>query len=427
MNNPVFHHQQVNGEVDFFTLLRGLWGQRVLVLSVTAVATFVAVAYALISTPYYRVESVIRMTSLKDLDELNGSGLYSLTPKEALLNVGDALQSYSLRMKFFQANSNLYRGLQKDDEPLERSVERFNREGISMLNLGPKVGSDETSYQGIRLTYPKGLNGVAIVNGLVLAAIEQERQRVQDDFNVILSNRLVQLQNQISTERARYEAGKEARIASLAEADQLSRAQLQDELRALRKELQLRRQNRIKILDEAIHIAESLEISKPTMPFAFGRNTNEFWNGVAHAEVTSQQFPLYFMGSETLKAERFALQSRRSDDFVEPRIAEIYKELSLLENNRQIEIIRRRDNVDLFFRNLLRLRGEKVRLENLKLDLSNLKLVRIDQPAIEYQEVEGVRKFVIVLIGVMLGFVFGCFVAVLRAFILRKVGLSRVL
>ncbi|MDU9397876.1 Wzz/FepE/Etk N-terminal domain-containing protein [Pseudomonas sp. zfem003] len=427
MNNPMFHHQQINGEVDFFTLLRDLWEQRLLVFSVTAVATFVAVAYAYISTPYYRVESVIRMASLKDLDELNGSELYSLTPKEALLNVSDALQSYSLRMKFFQANSNLYRGLQKDDEPLERSVERFNREGISMLGLGPKKGDDETSYQGISLTYPKGLNGVAIVNGLVLAAIEQERQRVQDDFNVILSNRLVQLQNQISTERARYEADKEARIASLAEADQLKRAQLQDELRALRKELQLRRQNRIKMLDEAIHIAESLEIYKPTMPFSFGDNSNEFPSGVTHAEVTSRQFPLYFMGSETLRAERSALQSRRSDDFVEPRIAEIYREFSLLEKNRRIEIIRQRDNVDLFFRGLLKLRGEQIRLENIKLDLSNLKLVRVDQPAIEYQEVEGGRKFFVILVGVMFGFVFGCFAAVLRAFILRKIGFSKVL
>ncbi|WAG81798.1 chain-length determining protein [Metapseudomonas furukawaii] len=420
MNGPVVRPQQFSDEIDLVALFKDLWKQKLLVLSITGLATALAAVYAFTATPYYKVESVLRTASLKDLDELNGSGLYSLTPKQALRNVGDALESYSLRMKYFHENPELFKSLQNDGEPLERALERLNRYGLAMLRPDPKKGADAAPFQGISLTYPEGLDGVAVVNGLILAAIDQERQRVQDDFDVFVSNRLTQLQSQIATERARYEADKESRIASLSEADQLKKSRLQDELRALRQQLQVRRQNRIKQLDEAIQIAENLGIAKPTTPSALGDSAREVQGSVIRTEVNNQQIPLYFMGSETLKAERSALQSRRSDDFTEPRIAEIQKELNLLANNRQIEILKRRDNEDLFFKNLVKLRGEQARLENLKVDFSRLQLVRVDQPATAPQKPEKPRKALILALGLVGGLMLGGFVALIRVMVLRQ-------
>ncbi|BCA30091.1 Wzz/FepE/Etk N-terminal domain-containing protein [Metapseudomonas otitidis] len=420
MNHPIFRSEKTNGEVDLLVLFQDLWRQKLIAFAVAVIITIIASIYVFVVTPYYKAESVVRLASLKDLDELNNSKLYTLTPEEALRNVGDALESYSLRMKYFQANPDLFKSLRQDDEPLERSMERFSREGLSMFSADPKKGSDASPFKGVSLVYPEGLNGVAIVNGLVLAAIEQERQRVQDDFEVVLNNRLSQLQRKISTERARYEADKESRIASLTEADQLRRSQLKDELRVLRQELKLRRQNRIKQLDEAIQIAEKLGISKPTTPSALGENSREVRGSVIRTEVNNQQFPLYFMGSEALKSERSVLQARRSDDFIEPRIAEIQKELSLLQNNRQIDILKQRNNEELFFENLVKLRGEQARLEGLKVDLSKLQIVRVDQPATEPQQPEKPRKILIISMAFLFGLMFGGIVAIFRVMVLRQ-------
>ena len=149
----------------------------------------------------------------------------------------------------------------------------------------------------------------------------------------------------IEAQRANYEASKEAKIASLLEESALKQAQLQDELAALRAELKSRRTNRIQQLTEAISIAESLGIRKPTSPSAM----SDLARGgaqVIRTEVNSRETPLYFMGTEALSAERDALASRKSDDFIEPRIAEIQSELAMLENNREVEILREREGED---------------------------------------------------------------------------------
>ncbi|MBS7747019.1 hypothetical protein KIN06_16900, partial [Vibrio cholerae] len=65
-------------------------------------------------------------------------------------------------------------------------------------------------------------------------------------------------------------------------------------------------------------------------------------------EVNNQQNPMYFLGVEALEAERSALLQRKSDDFSTNRIAQIAKELAMLKNNREIEVLNRRKNEDLF-------------------------------------------------------------------------------
>jgi LPS O-antigen subunit length determinant protein (WzzB/FepE family) len=419
MNAPLAHPHRNSDEIDLLALCKALWGQKNVILAVAIAVTAAAAAYAVLATPQYKVQSVLRPASLKDLDELNESGLYSLAPEAALKKVGDALDSFSLRLKFLQDHPALVGSMRVGGEPLEQSLERLNRDGFAMVRPDPKKNAQESPFQGISLTYPEGVDGVAIVNGLVTAAIEQERVRIQEDFEVFVGNRLAQLQSQIAAERARYEASKESRIAGLLEADNLTKSQLLDELKVLRQKLQVRRQNRIKQLDEAIMIADQLGISKPTTPSALGDTAREVQGSVIRTEVNNQQIPLYFMGSDTLKAERAALRVRRSDDFTEPRIAEIQSQLSLLANNREVEILKQRENEDLFFKNLVKLRGEKARLEGLRVDFSRLQLVDVDQSATTPQRPVKPRKALILVIGLVAGLMLGSFVALVRTVILR--------
>ena len=253
---------------------------------------------------------------------------------------------------------------------------------------------------------------MAVVNGLVAAVLEAERERIATDLKVLITNRLFSLEQKIEAARASYEASKEARIAALLEEDALRRAQLRDELQALRGELKTRRENRIKSLDEAIQIAESLSIEKPTTPSAMADAQRQ--GQVVRTEVNSREIPLYFMGSEALKAEREALSARRSDDFSEPRIAEIEKELALLGNNRQVEILEKRQNEDLYLKDLAEWRQEAAQLKGIKFDTSTLQLVRLDQPALEPLSAVKPKKALIIGLGGVAGLMLGVFVALLR-------------
>lgn len=103
-----------------------------------------------------------------------------------------------------------------------------------MLSDKDKVDS-LSSYLKLELNYPKGIDGVSILNGFVDYAIENERDHISADLTVIINNRLKEIDGRLAAARSSYDTWKEARIASLSESDRIRRAQLQDELQGLRR------------------------------------------------------------------------------------------------------------------------------------------------------------------------------------------------
>lgn len=402
-------------EIDLVQLISALWKHKVLIIAVTALAGAVGLLYALVATPYYSVQSLLRPAAIKDLDELNHLGIYKLSPKQALAQVGAALDSYDNRLGYFRDNQQLFADLAQPGRSLEQTFELFNDEAFQLLQPDPKKAEGTTPYVGIQLTYPAGLDGVEVVNGFVQYSINTVRQQVAADLETLIGNRLNQLETQMAAARASYEASKEIEIAKLTEADALKRVQLNDELAALRQQLKTRRDNRINQLNEAIRIATSLGITKPTTPSSLGAAQITSQGSVIRTEVNNQQIPLYFMGSDALEAERKALLARRSDDFTEPRIAEIARELKLLEHNRQIEVLNSRENEDLFLKDLAGWREEAARLRAMQLDAGSLNLVSIDQRAVEPSRPIKPRKAMIVALALVLGGMLGVFIALIRS------------
>lgn len=406
---PVTHD-----EIDLVQLLSALWKQKTLITGVTALVGVLGLVYALLATPYYTVQSVLRPAAIKDLDELNHLGIYDLSPKQALAQVRTALDSYENRLEFFRDNQPLFADLAQPGRSLEQAFEAFNDESFKMLQADATKAEDTTPFVGIQLTYPQGLDGVEVVNRFVQYSLADVSQQIAADLNTLISNRLSQLDRTMAAARESYEATKEIEIAKLTEADALKRADLSDELSALRQQLETLRENRINQLNEAIRIASSLGITKPTTPSSLGAAEINSQGSVIRTEVNNQLIPLYFMGSDALDAEREALLARRSDDFTEPRIAQIGRELKLLEHNRQIETLYSRKNEDLFLKDLAAWRAEAARLRALHFDTESLKLVSIDQAAVEPSRPIKPKKAAIVVLALVLGGMLGLFIALMR-------------
>ncbi|KFX70327.1 chain-length determining protein [Pseudomonas taeanensis MS-3] len=418
ISSPI--QQTPSDEIDLIALFHSLWEQKLLIALVTMLVGMMAAAYAFLATPEYQVQSILRPAAIKDLDALNRTGVYELTPAQAMQRVGAVLESYGSRLEFFRANQSLFEALRQPNRSLEQTFESFNQEAFKMLQPDPKKTDSLGAYVGIQLTYPNNVDGVAFANGLVEFALQSERERISSDLQTLIQNRLNQLESKMAAARANYGASKEAKIATLLEADSLKRAELQDELKALRQQLKTRRDNRITQLDEAIRIAKALNISKPTTPSALGEGERVAQGSVIRTEVNNQQIPLYFMGSEALEAERNALLQRRSDDFTEPRIAQIAKELQLLTHNRQIEVLNQRENEDLFLKDLAIWREEAARLRNLSFDVADLKLASIDQVAVDPLRPIKPKKALILALGLVLGGMLGLFIALLRNLLRRN-------
>lgn len=401
------------GEIDVFRLIRSVWRRRVLVVGIAFLCALIGASYAYLVTPIYEASTILRPVAMNQLDALNRSKIYSLPPSEALKRVGAALDSYSARLEFFRSRPDLINAFQNTGESLEEAFEDFNRSTLTLVQPDPKKSNLLSAYIGLRMRYEKGVDGPVILNDFVDYAIERERIQLSRDLQIIFENRLAEVDTKLNAAVAEYQASKESRIARLEEADAIKRAVLNDELKALRVQLKLRREARLSQLDEAIGIAKSLGLKKPSTPSLMADEVVGGGN-VIRTEVNSQQAPLYFLGTEVLEAERNALRRRTSDDFVEPRIAQIRKELVMLSTNRKVQMLKARENEAAFLEGIEALRVERARLLGIDTKLEGLSLVSIDQRAVATSKPLKPNKALIVILALIAGLIIGLVIALLR-------------
>ena len=406
-------------EIDLYDLIQSLWQQKLLIAGTTALAGAIALGYVMMAPRYYQASTVLRPAAINELDALNRSEVYKLPPTDALLKVGSALESYETRLNYFRDHQDLFKPLEKQGVTLEQTFEIFNRDAINLVQPDPKKTDSLSPFIKLELTYPDSINGAQILNGFVEYAINNQRSQIGADLKVIINNRKRELEEKIDAARSGYKSEKEGEIATLVESDALQRAKLKDELKALRLQLRAERDARIAQLSEAIAIARTLGITRPTTPSAMA-DAAQGSNTVMRTEITSQRTPLYFMGTQALEAERTALLNRTSDDFTDKRISTIGKKLQMLKVNRQVELLGKRMNEDLFLENIEPLRAEEVRLSNLNTDMSKLGLASIDRKAQVPTNPIKPKKTLIIGLGLVLGLLTGLGIALVRFMVKQR-------
>lgn len=402
-----------SGEIDLFRIFNTIWRRRVLIVAVACACAVLGAAVAYSITPVYETSTTLKPIALNQLDALNRSKIYTLPPREALKRVGATLDSYTARLDFFRSRPDLIDAFKDEGQSVEQAFEDFNSGALSVVQADLKKTDLLSDFIALKMRFEKGVDGAGILNAFVDYAIERERSQLSRDIQIILANRLSEVDAELSSAMMEYQAGNDGRIARLEEADAIKRAQLNDELKALRVQLKLRREARLAELEEAIGVARSLGLKKPSTPSLMADEGTGGGN-IIRTEVNGRPVPLYFMGTEVLEAERVALRKRTSDDFVEPRIGQIRKELILLSTNRKIQAIKSRANEQVFLEGIEALRVERARLKAIDTQLQGLHLVSIDQRAVASTKPVKPRKALIVLIALLGGLVLGTVIALLR-------------
>lgn len=408
-----------NDEIDLLQLIRFLFARKYLIACAMLVGAVLAGLYAYSLTPVYEASTILRPAALNDLDQLNRTEVYSLPPEEALKRVGASLDSYDTRLSFFVSNPELAKAFTKPGMSFDQAFDQFNTSALTIFQPDTKKSDLLSTYIGLNLRYPKGVDGAVLLNNFVQFAIKREKEQVAADLKVIVSNRLSEIDSKLDSSREAYKVGKAGEVALLLEADAIKRAELQDELIALRAQLKRQRENRIAQLSEAISVAKSLGIVTPSTPSAMASENASAQSNVMRTEVNNQAIPLYFMGTEALEAEKKVLLQRKSDDFADERVAAIFRELKLLENNRRSQFLLQRQNEDIYIKGIKELRSEKTRLLSINTNMNTLGLVNVDRQAFDPAFPVSPRKTLFVAVGGLLGLLSILGVLVLQ-FLLRS-------
>ncbi|SDI89333.1 Wzz/FepE/Etk N-terminal domain-containing protein [Billgrantia gudaonensis] len=381
-------------------------------------AVVAGVALALIhlfmTTPTYSSE--LKISPFPDgLREINAIEGYSYSEERAFDEFVQRVSSYQHFQRFIEGFDRPASewGLPADGEPgdadFDAALRRFfdARFSVGRLDEGSAV---------LQLSYPRGVQGHELLNAYVSWA--------NSDFASVLANRAQRaLDSAISRNEARmeahltaYEGEVSARIARLSEDDEIRLENLRDRLEAEKRAVVAAREERIRLLTQAEHIAEQLGIERPTTPRDLGRQSGE--RDIVYAEINSQEgLPLYFMGTRALQAERRVIEENLDQEAKTSAIREIEKEIAQLETNHEIQAMLARKSHSPFIDAYNALKQDNALLRANVIRLEDIRVADVTQWAYAPEAPDSPRTQLVVVLALVLGGMVGILLVFIANFV----------
>lgn len=389
-----FSAVSADDEIDLFELLHALWRGKWWVAAAAIIGLLVAIGYLLVVPSVYRVQSNIEPVAPQQLAALSVPGVnYLLTPEDAIGRVQQRLASWGTRKAFFLSQPTLFNKFKEQGKTPEQAFEAFDGQHF-VLHLAKTEGknlslADRSTY--IQLTYPEGVDGVAITNGLMAFAIAGAKKDVIASFKGSMHQQLSALHHQVASLRNGYYG-------------QLRHRQSQ--------------------LEKALVIAKQLDIKKTSIPQGFGgvvvSNTFRLPQQALFAEqdnnatesrqdqagpqqLSAQQVPLYYLGVDALAAQLSAVKHALAVP-ADAKTAATADSSSFDDQS-----------LDSQIQGLYKLKQEGHYLTSVRPDFSALQLVDISRQASTPTASIKPRKLLVLAIALLLGLMLGCALALVRA------------
>lgn len=403
-------------EIDLFELVAGLWQRKWIVLGVTSGFLALAIIYLLLTSPVYESETQLRPPLASQLIALNETGEMQLPPANAFSKVIFEARSLETQRDVFRAFSQ--RLLEEAPEDQEALIRYFLRSFVPSLSISIR-GLDkndvltETSM-AIRFQHSDSQLAADVVNALNTAAMDRALKGVLDDLRVMLETRIVVLETQINQSADNLKLSDQNVMVKLEEADGLKRRELLDQISALTEKAGQLRADRIVQLEEALAIAQSLDITEPVTLEMLARSRTGDESVSISTNLSQGRDPLYLRGSRLLGAELTVLRKRASDVHFAPNLRDLEEQLELLEHNRRIEMLQARENYVALAEGTDNLRAEIRTLRDLLgNNYEGVQLARVDQPAIARSMPIKPKKSLTLAIATLAGGMLGVLVALI--------------
>ncbi|PKH16638.1 chain-length determining protein [Pseudomonas sp. 43NM1] len=279
-----------NDEIDLFVLVRALWLQKWMVVGVAIFVTLAAAVYAFTAKPLYEAKIYMLPPTQNDIADFNyGRTLNSDLPPFSVKDIYDVfarnLFSESLRQSFFD---KVYLP-SLPDQGLKGSRDRMYQSFSKRLFISAGGKDNPDRYY------------VAVQSSDPAEAGEWVRTYV----------------------RNASDAAKKETIKNVVREAQVRARNLDQQVIGMRESARREREDKIKVLGEALEVAKAIGLGKPII--ISGKTPAELSLGVDGQT-------LYMRGSDALQAEILGLQERQSDDPFIPSLRVLQVKYSFLKN-----------------------------------------------------------------------------------------------
>lgn len=397
---------QREDEIDLFELVQTLWQAKLQILLISFLFVVIGAAYAFLSTPIYDSEFKITLSKESNLYPINNSELITLTPESSLALVREKLLSSENFADFYKQNAQRF-PIRPDALSENQFAYKIFSENIKLVEPKAKKGEQIDVYLGLNYQYPAGIEGYTLLNDYLNWTTINIKNELKQDFLALRENQLKVNQKQLDQILVGYNREVDSKLVRLKEDNQYQRKLLQDKLAAVKDKLLAENQQRVLVLDENIAIARQLKFKKPTSPSDAKERVANAGGDVIKAEFSAMdQLPLYFMGYESLEAEKAELLKRTKENFPSDQITELERQIALLKNNREIEKLLAREQPKMFLDTYLELEQKNNYLADLDMREMDAKLYIVQSKALTPIKPIKPKKLLILVLSALLGGMF---------------------
>lgn len=335
LNESITKHN-TDDEIDLFELWGILVKQKAVIGICVMFSTIAALIYVLITPPVFKSKSILLAPTLGQLQGLQVSGIMTISGTTAFNLFKRHVNSNQIRRQIFEENELLSSPVDRPGANKEDLFEEFNKKLSFAVSTSKKGKMD--------------------INSLTLTF-----EHSNSDFTAELIKKLIHLSNSKSL--------KELSLNFQSKID-FKKDEISRDIKLLQKKEEVKRQDLITRLKEAIVVSQKTGKVTPSIAF--------------NPEINS----LYYRSPLSLRAEIDQLSKRKSDD--------------------------------PFISGLREKQNELNRLKLLRINTKDTSTVLIDQEAIVPHKKIRPRRTLIVFFALFLGAFLGVFIAFLRNF-LKKV------
>ena len=350
--NYAAYNERRDDEIDLRDIALAIYtGWKWIAASIIFCALLGILYIYVISTPTYSTDIAYSATT-GGLNVLNSMPGTNYSESQALEEFSQRLSSYESFKSFHEENPDVINSITQDDLDSDSQIRTFF---FDRFNINTP-GDNETS-RTLSLQYTEKTDGPKVLNEYFIWTEGMYAKTLVDRATRTVEDAIDRNRAKMDAHLRSHQDDISARIERLQEDDRIRIAELEDRLKAEKQSVIYSRAERIRILENAEQIASRLGIEKPTTPRDLGRQTQD--RDVIYAEINSQGgLPLYFMGTEALRAEREVMEQNLEEDAKTAEIRNIESQLQQLRNNRTIEAIAERENQTPFIEEYNNLRSQ---------------------------------------------------------------------
>ncbi len=331
-------------EISLFDIWRILVTQRKWFFLVTIIVFLSAVAYSLLAPRVYQTKAILLPPLSSDVAKLSVWPKYKITGNKLYAKFMRNIGSVGLRKQFFEQN-DLFSALTKDNDSHLSHGSVFQHQFQKLITI-KKMGKRRSKSNAVSITL-EGRQPKLIAKWL------------NNFISLADSHTVTLIANTIATKV------------------DLQKKTLQEKIKLLRKSADVKRLDDIAALEEAIPIAEKLNLAEQADGFGSLRTRTD--NLRLSTTINTIKQPLYLRGSKALRAEAESLKNRKNNDSFIPKLRTLQDQLAFL--------------------------------TNIHIDPAAIHAVRVDQPAYPPDYPIKPKRILIIVLGLFLGLMMGVFAA----------------